>query len=76
MLKRVLVKHTYQGKVVDLDFLSNNKSLFTNQPKREDLIAHINTLDAKTDRDKISILYIDENGNYTEEINTEVKFGL
>jgi len=76
MLKRVLVKHTYKGKVVDLDFISNNKSLFTNQPNREDLVEHIDTLDKKTDRDKISILYIDEDGNFTENINTEVKFGL
>lgn len=76
MLKRVLVKHTYKGKVVDLDFINQHKSEFTNQPKREDLIEHIDTLDAKTDRDKISILFIDEMGNFSEEINTDVKFGL
>ncbi|MFC2137715.1 hypothetical protein ACFLTE_06025 [Bacteroidota bacterium] len=76
MLKRVLVKHTYKGEVVGLDFISNNKARFTNQPKREDLIEHIDELDLKTDRDKISILYIDEYGNFSEKINTDVKFGL
>jgi len=76
MLKRVLVKHTYQGKIVDLDFIHDNKTLFENQPSRQDLIDHIDDLDKKTDRDKISILYIDENGNFSEELNTDVKFGL
>ncbi|MBN2521607.1 MAG: hypothetical protein JXB17_13930 [Bacteroidales bacterium] len=76
MLKRVLVKHTYKGEVVDLDFINTHKSLFTNQPSRQDLIEHIDNLDKKTDRDKISILYINENGKFFEEVNTEVKFGL